>query len=79
MLGTYAMHCGIDCDRIVPPVTREEAMEEELQPMADAVLAMIGMTYICSGHRSDSVHAWIEEVVLPWSIEITAYLRRLSG
>lgn len=79
MLGAYAIHCGIEGCKIFPPVTRQEAVDEELQPMADAVLAMIGMTYISSGHRSDRVDAWIEEVVLPWSIEITAYLKRLSG
>lgn len=74
----YAIHCGVDGSDIVPPVTRQEMIDDELQPTADVIFAMIGMTYICSGQCLDHIHAWIEEVVLPWSVEITAYLRRVS-
>ncbi|KAF8312350.1 hypothetical protein DL93DRAFT_1320270 [Clavulina sp. PMI_390] len=79
MLGAYAMHCGFDGSKLYPPLAHDEVVEEELQPMADIVLALIGMAFVCAGRRPHVIHPWIEQVVLPWSIEVTAYLSRLAA
>lgn len=78
MLGTYAMHCGIEIAELVPAISRQTLIEENLRRPADAITAMVGMAYIYHEKKLDVIRSWINEVVLPWSVEITPYLRRLS-
>lgn len=78
MLGTYAIRCGITPDGLSPALSHQQLIDEQLRPLADVITAIIGMSYACSGGDKLAVNSWINEIVLPWTVEITPYLMRLQ-